>query len=203
VIDILLAAVAGYLLGSIPWGYLLPRLVSGVDIRKLGSGNMGAANVWRAVGLKAGIVVALLDVAKGFAAAVLGLWLGGEWAGLVGGIAAMAGHWRPLFLGFARGGKIVATTGGVVLALAPLAGLCAGVTWIAFFVATRYTSVASLAAALSLPLFGIIFGAPWSVVVFTAGAALVIVFLHRANIGRLAHGNENRFHLGRRQGSQA
>jgi glycerol-3-phosphate acyltransferase PlsY len=198
VAHLLIAAAVGYLLGSIPWGYLLPRFVAGIDIRTVGSGNMGAANVWRSVGLKAGIAVALLDVAKGFVPTLIGLWLGGEWAGLVGGIAAMVGHYRPLFLGFARGGKTVATTGGVVLALAPLAAVCAGVVWIAVLLASRYTSVASLSASLALPLFCIIFGAPWAVVGFTAGAAVAIIFLHRANIGRLRRRNENRIQLGRR-----
>ena len=99
-----------------PWGYWLPLLLRGVDIRTLGSGNPGATNVWRTLGFKFGIAVALLDIAKGAAAALLGLWLGGDLVGVLAGVAAMIGHWRPLFLGFARGGKIVATTGGVALA---------------------------------------------------------------------------------------
>jgi acyl phosphate:glycerol-3-phosphate acyltransferase len=201
--ELAIAAVAGYLLGSIPWGLLLPRLRSGVDIRAVGSGNMGAANVWRAIGFKWAVAVGFLDLLKGTAAAALGLWLGGEWAGLAGGIGAMLGHYRPLFLGFARGGKIVATTVGVVFALAPLSALCAAVVWWVLFLATRYTSVASMAAAVSLPLFGIVFGVAWPVVAFMAGAAAAIILLHRANIGRLLHGNESRFRLGRRQGSQA
>lgn len=201
--ELLIAAVAGYLLGSIPWGYLLPRVFRGIDIRQAGSGNMGAANVWRTLGFKWGFVVGILDLLKGTAAAVLGLAIGGEWAGLVGGIAAMAGHYRPIFLGFARGGKIVATTVGVALALAPLAALCAAAVWWVLFLVTRYTSVASMVAAVSLPLFGIVFGVPWPIVAFTVGAALAIILLHRANIGRLLHGNESRFSLGRRQGSQA
>ena len=138
---------AGYLIGSIPWGYLLSRLLTGVDIRTVGSGNLGAANVWRILGFKAGLAVALLDVGKGFAAALLGLWLSGELVGLLAGIAAMVGHWRPLFMGLARGGKMVATTGGVALALAPIACIAASGVWIASFLATRYTSVASLLAA--------------------------------------------------------
>jgi glycerol-3-phosphate acyltransferase PlsY len=201
--ELVLAGVVGYVLGSIPWGLLLPRLFRGVDSRTVGSGNMGAANVWRAVGFKWGFAVGVLDLLKGTAAAAFGLWLGGEWAGLVGGIAAMAGHYRPLFLGFKRGGKIVATTVGAVLALAPLAALCAAVVWWVIFLATRYTSVASMVAAVSLPLFGIVLGVAWPIVAFTAGAAVAIILLHRANIGRLLHGNENRFRLGRRQGSQA
>jgi glycerol-3-phosphate acyltransferase PlsY len=195
--DVLLI-LCGYLLGSMPWGYWLPRLLTGVNIRKIGSGNTGAANVWRTQGFKLGLSVALLDVAKGLAAALLGVWLGSELVGLLAGIAALVGHWRPLFMGFARGGKIVATTGGVALALAPLATLAAAAVWIAIFLVTRYTSVASLLAAATLPLFTLLFGASWLVVAFTAGAAVAIFALHRANIGRLLNRTENRFELGRR-----
>jgi glycerol-3-phosphate acyltransferase PlsY len=193
-----LLILGGYLLGSMPWGYWLPRLVRGVNIRTLGSGNTGAANVWRTQGFKLGLCVALLDLAKGVAAALLGIWLGGELVGLLAGVAALVGHWRPLFMGFARGGKIVATTGGVALALAPLASLAAGGVWIITFLVTRYTSVASLLSAATLPLFALLFGASWLVVAFTAGAAVAIFALHRANIGRLLNRTENRFKLGRR-----
>jgi glycerol-3-phosphate acyltransferase PlsY len=195
--DVLLI-LSGYLLGSMPWGYWLPRLVTGVNIRTVGSGNTGAANVWRTQGFKLGLSVALLDLAKGLAAALLGIWLASELVGLLAGIAALFGHWRPLFMAFARGGKIVATTGGVALALAPLATLAAAAVWIVTFLVTRYTSVASLLSAATLPLFALLFGASWLVVAFTAGAAAAIFLLHRANIGRLLNRTENRFELGRR-----
>ena len=195
--DVLLI-LSGYLLGSMPWGYWLPRIVTGVNIRKVGSGNTGAANVWRTQGFKLGLSVALLDLAKGLAATLLGVWLGSELIGLLAGIAALIGHWRPVFIGLGRGGKIVATTGGVALALAPLATLAAAAVWIVAFLATRYTSVASLLAAATLPLFAILFGASWLVVAFTAGAGVAIFALHRANIGRLLNRTENRFELGRR-----
>jgi glycerol-3-phosphate acyltransferase PlsY len=180
-----------------PWGYWLPLLLRGVDIRTLGSGNPGATNVWRALGFKFGIAVALLDIGKGAAAALLGLWLGGDLVGVLAGVAAMIGHWRPLFLGFARGGKIVATTGGVALAIAPLAALSAAAVWIAVFFLTRYASVASIAAAVSLPLWALLYGASWPVVAFTAGAALAILVLHRTNIRRLLAGEEHRVELRR------
>ncbi|TML35082.1 MAG: glycerol-3-phosphate 1-O-acyltransferase PlsY [Actinobacteria bacterium] len=195
--DVLLI-LSGYLLGSMPWGYWLPRILTGVNIRKIGSGNTGAANVWRTQGFKLGLSVALLDVAKGLAAALLGVWLGNELIGLLAGIAALIGHWRPLFIGFGRGGKIVATTGGVTLALAPFATLAVAGVWIATFLVTRYTSVASLLSAAALPLFAILFGASWLVVAFAAGAAVAIFALHRANIARLLNRTENRFELGRR-----
>src|SRR5207244_12079083 len=184
--DVLLI-LTGYLLGSMPWGYWLPRIFKGVNIRKVGSGSTGAANVWRTLGFKIGLGVALLDIAKGFAAALLGLWLGGEFVGLLAGIAALIGHWRPLFIGFGRGGKIVATTGGVTLALAPFATLAVAGVWIATFLVTRYTSVASLLAAAALPLFAILFGASWLVVAFAAGAAVAIFGLHPAHLACLPH----------------
>src|ERR671937_2079712 len=195
--DVLLI-LCGYLLGSMPWGYWLPRLVTGANIRTVGSGNTGADNVWRTQGFKLGLSVALLDLAKGLAAALLGIWLGSELVGLLAGIAALAGHWRPLFMGFARGGKIVATTGGGALPLVPLATLPAASLWIAAFLATRYTSVASLLSAATLPLLPPLFRASWLVVAFAAGAAVAIFALHRANIARLLSRTENRFELGRR-----
>jgi glycerol-3-phosphate acyltransferase PlsY len=193
----------GYLLGSMPWGYWLPRMIKGVDIRTLGSGNPGATNVWRSLGFKLGFAVALLDMAKGFAAALLGRWLGDDLIGVAAGVAASAGHWRPLFLGFAKAGKTVATTGGVGLAIAPFAALAAAAVWIVVFVATRYASVASMVAAVSLPVLAFAFGASWPVLAFTSGAAVAIVFLHRGNIARLARGTENRFVLRRRRSTAA
>jgi acyl phosphate:glycerol-3-phosphate acyltransferase len=180
-----------------PWGYWLPRLLRGIDIRTLGSGNPGATNVWRTLGFKLGITVALLDIAKGAGAALLGIWLGGDLVGVLAGIAAMVGHWRPLFLGFARGGKIVATTGGVALAVAPLAALSAAGVWLLVFFLTRYASVASIVAAVSLPLWALLYGASWPVVAFTAGAAAAILVLHRANVRRLLAGTEHRAALRR------
>jgi glycerol-3-phosphate acyltransferase PlsY len=180
-----------------PWAYWLPRALRGIDIRTLGSGNPGATNVWRTLGFKFGLAVALLDVGKGAAAALLGLWLGGDLLGVLAGVAAMIGHWRPLFLGFARGGKMVATTGGVALAVAPLPALAAAVVWLAVFFLTRYASAASILAAISLPLWALLFGEPWPVLAFTAGAALAIIVLHRTNVRRLLAGEENRIELRR------
>ena len=189
--DALLIA-AGYVLGSMPFGYWLPRALRGTDIRTVGSGNVGASNVWRTFGWRLGLPVLALDVAKGAAAALLGLLLAGEVVGVLAGSAAIVGHWRPLFLGLTRGGKVVATTGGVVIALAPLAGLCCAGVWLLVFLAFRYASLASLAAGASLPLFALLFDASWAVLGFTIGAAVAIVVLHRANLRRLVRGEEPR-----------
>jgi glycerol-3-phosphate acyltransferase PlsY len=183
---------AGYLLGSLPFGYWLPLAVRRIDIRTVGSGNVGASNVWRTCGARLGIAVLLLDVGKGLAAGLLGRYAGDELIGVLAGSAALVGHYRPLFLGFRRGGKIVATTGGVLLAIAPLVSLCAAAVWIVAFLATRYASVGSLAAGTSLPLFALAFGMSWPVVGFTIGAAVAIWVLHRGNIARLLHGEERR-----------
>src|SRR4249920_37117 len=130
-----LAIVGGYVLGSLPFGYWVPRLVRGEDIRTKGSGNVGASNVFRVYGRSLGVPVALLDLAKGFAAAALGLWAGGALIGVLAGAAAMVGHARPVFMRFQKGGKMVATAGGVALALAPLAAAACLVVWLVVFAA--------------------------------------------------------------------
>ncbi len=126
--------------------------------------------------------------------------LGGDVVAELAGVAALVGHWRPLFLRFAKGGKTVATTGGVALALATLPALAAAGTWILVFLLTRYASVASIVAGISLPLYALLFGATWPVLAFTAGAALAILVLHRTNIRRLLAGTENRIELRRPRG---
>jgi len=191
------AILGGYLLGSMPFGYWLPLFLRGEDIRAGGSGNVGATNVFRVYGRRLGSAVALLDVGKGLAAALLGLWAGGALVGVLAAGAAMLGHWRPAFLRFAQGGKTVATAGGATFALAPLAAVCCVGLWIAVFLLTRYASVASIVTALGLAVLVVVFGYPWPIVVFGIAGALVVVLLHRHNIGRLARGTEHRFDLGR------
>ena len=192
-----LFVLAGYLAGSIPTGYWLVRALRGEDIRKVGSGNIGATNVWRTYGAKLGVPVMALDVAKGFVPALLATIYVGHLAGVLAGGAAMLGHWRPLFMGFARGGKVVATCGGAFLGVAPLVGGIGAVVWILVFAVCRYASVASIAAAVSLPVAAAVLGEPWPVDVFACAAALAVLVLHRANIGRLRAGTETRFRFRR------
>jgi glycerol-3-phosphate acyltransferase PlsY len=194
---IVLLGLAGYVLGSLPWGYWLSRLLTGTDIRTVGSTNIGAANVWRTVGFKTFLAVVILDIGKGSAAAALGLAAGGRSGAVVAGTAALVGHWRPVFLGFKRGGKIVATTVGVALVMAPFASVTMAILWWAVLLATRYTSVASITSALALPALVLVFGGSWLESLFTLGAAAAIIVLHLANIERLRHGTENRvtFHI--------
>ena len=163
----------------------------------MGSGNIGATNVWRTYGARYGVPVMVLDTLKGFVPALLATVYVGALAGVIAGGAAMLGHWRPLFMGFARGGKVVATCGGAFLGVAPLVGGIGAVVWIVVFALFRYASLASIAAALSLPLAAVVLGEPWPVIVFAAVAALAVVVLHRPNITRLRTGTEKRFHFRR------
>ena len=192
-----LVILGGYLLGSMPFGYWVVLLVKGKDIRKVGSGNIGASNVWRTYGRWMGIPIVVLDVAKGFVPALVGALLVGELTAVLAGGAAMLGHWRPLFLRFQKGGKTVATGGGVFLGAAPLLGLIGVVVWIVVFLLSRYASLASIVAALSLPILAVGLGEPWPIVVFGVIAAVGVVLLHRPNIARLRAGTESRFRLRR------
>jgi acyl phosphate:glycerol-3-phosphate acyltransferase len=194
-------AVAGYVCGSMPWGYWLVRIFRGVDIRTQGSGNIGATNVWRVHGRRLGLPAVLLDTAKGFVPALVATKLEGHGAGVLAGGAAMLGHYRPLFLGFRKGGKMVATTGGAFLGVAPIVGGLGAGVWLLVFGLTRYASIASMTAAASLPLWSWLLGYPWPVIVFAGVAAAGVVLLHRANIGRLWRGEENRFRRGTRAAS--
>ena len=128
--------------------------------------------------------------------ALVGLELGGDWVGVLAGAAAMVGHARPVYLGFSKGGKMVATAGGVAFALAPLAALVCLAVWLVTFALLRYASLASIVTACALPLLCLAFGASWPVVGFTAVAALGVLALHRHNIRRLIAGTEPRFSRG-------
>ena len=188
-----LLVVAGYVLGSMPWGYWLVRLVKHEDIRQQGSGNIGGTNVWRVYGWRLGLPVVVLDTATGFVPAFVGALVVSDLAGVLAGGAAMLGHWRPLFLKWQRGGKVVATCGGAFLGVAPLVGGIGAAVWITAFLLFRYASLASILAALSLPLASVLLDEPWPVIVFAAVAAVAVVLLHRANIARLRAGTENKF----------
>lgn len=198
-IGIAASVLAGYLAGSLPFGYWLVRIGKHADIRTLGSGNIGASNVARVYGIKYGLVVTVLDVAKGFFPAFLATQYVGTLAGVLAGLAAMLGHARPIFLGFKKGGKMVATGGGAFIGVAPLPALiCLGV-WLVVFLLTRYPSVASIVTALSVVALTVAFGEPWPVIAFACVAAVAVIVLHRANLKRLRAGTEHRATLpGRR-----
>jgi len=191
-VDAILIA-GGYVAGSMPWGLWLVKLFRGEDIRTQGSGNIGATNVWRVYGRRLGLAAVFLDTAKGFVPAFVATKLEGHGVGVLAGGAAMLGHYRPLFLGFRKGGKMVATAGGAFLGVAPIVGGIGAGIWLLVFGATRYASVASMCSAVSLPLWSWLLGYPWPVTVFAAVAGCGVVLLHRANIKRLVRGEEHRF----------
>ncbi len=188
-----LVVLAAYLLGSVPFGYWVILALKHEDIRRVGSGNIGATNVWRTYGRGYGIPIVVLDVAKGFVPGLVGSLVSGPLVGALAGGAAMLGHWRPLFLKFGKGGKAVATAGGTFLGIAPVLGLAAVALWIVVFLLSRYASVASMAAAVSLPFVGLALGRPWPVIVFAALAGVAVLLLHRGNLTRLRAGTESRF----------
>jgi glycerol-3-phosphate acyltransferase PlsY len=188
-----LLVIAGYVMGSMPWGLWLVRLFRGVDIRTQGSGNIGATNVWRVHGRRLGLPAVLLDTVKGFVPAFVATKLESHGIGVLAGGAAMLGHYRPLFLRFRKGGKMVATAGGAFLGVAPIVGGIAAGVWLLMFGLTRYASVASVTSALSIPLWAWLVGYPWPVIAFAGVASVGVVLLHRANLRRLLHGEEHRF----------
>jgi glycerol-3-phosphate acyltransferase PlsY len=188
-----------YLLGSIPFGYLIVRSRGGGDVRQTGSGGTGATNVSRRAGKAAGVLTLLLDAAKGCVAVVIAKAVSGDdWVIAAAAIAALVGHIFPVWLSF-RGGKGVATGVGIFLLLAPIAVVCAGVVFVAIVALTRYVSLGSITAAILIPVF------VWLQSVFVVpvfdlrplliaamvGAAL-IVFAHRGNIQRLVSRTESR-----------
>lgn len=194
---------AAYLLGSIPFGYLIVRLTAGADVRETGSGGTGATNVTRRAGKVSGVVTLLLDAAKGTAAVVLASWLlhtdyavNGPVAGAA--VAVIVGHCFPIWLGF-RGGKGVATGVGVFLVLAPWALLCAGVIFLLVVSLSRYVSLGSIIATAAFPLLVALQnffvrplpGFRYVMCVAVVGGSL-IVFMHRANIARLWQGTESK-----------
>jgi glycerol-3-phosphate acyltransferase PlsY len=186
-----------YVVGSIPAAYIAGRL-AGVDLRQVGSGNLGATNVTRVLGWKVGLPVYLFDTAKGALPTLLlpGLFgvASSRWWALAYGVGAIAGHVRPVFLLGRGGGKGVATAGGVFLALAPLATLASLAVFVAALAATGYVSLGSLLAAVALPATLLAVQGPRSpVFVASALVGLFVWYTHRANIGRLRRGEESRF----------
>jgi acyl phosphate:glycerol-3-phosphate acyltransferase len=190
--NLLAAAVLGYLLGSIPFGLLVTRLAGLGDIREIGSGNIGATNVLRTGSKSAAALTVLLDLAKGFAAVVIASgW--GENAALLAAAGAIIGHMFPVWLGF-RGGKGVATALGVVMALAWPVALTAALVWLAAALVFRYSSLAALLAAVVGAAVAPFVADPLTAAVI-AGIALLIILRHHANIRRLISGTESRISL--------
>jgi glycerol-3-phosphate acyltransferase PlsY len=187
----MLAVILAYLTGSVPFAFLLARRV-GIDVRRSGSGNVGAANVLRTTSTWRGIAAMALDVAKGAAAVLLaGLTTGGAGTVAASGAAAVVGHIYPVWLRF-HGGKGVAVAAGVFAVLTPVATGIATALFLITVWLTRYVSLGSIAATLALPPAAWLAGAPTAVVVAAAGSGSLILFRHRANLRRLLAGTERR-----------
>ena len=186
-----------YLMGSIPFGYIIVRVTAGADIRKTGSGNIGATNVYRK-SRSAGVVTLLLDAGKGYLAVMIAAWISGDgvWTGIAA-LCVMIGHVFTVWLRF-RGGKGVATGCGAFLAVAPQAIAATLVVFILILVFTRYISAASIAAAALFPFWALLLGCPTAIVAWAAPGCVLIIVKHHQNIRRLFAGTENRFSIGRR-----
>ena len=198
-----LLVVAAYFLGSIPFGYLIVRSTGGGDVREMGSGGTGATNVTRRAGRWAGVLTLVLDAVKGVVAVTLARWLltddfGFNWWVAAAAVAVILGHMFPVWLSF-RGGKGVATGLGVFLSLSPLAVAVAVVLFVVIVWMTRYVSLGSIIATAAMPLCIWLLGLrgssatnPAPLVTTAITASALIVFMHRANIGRLWRGTENK-----------
>lgn len=202
-----IAGLAGlsYLVGSIPAGYIVAR-IAGIDIRKVGSGNIGATNVVRLLGKQYGYPVFLFDFLKGVFAVKMSIFIlnhcgaafaSPELCGIIGGSCCVIGHSYPVWLGF-KGGKGVATSGGVIVAMMPWVALSGGIVWLVVFWLTRYVSVASIAAAISFPVAAgalLWFGQLRAALLFYFSLilAVIVVVRHRTNLSRLFQGTEQRF----------
>lgn len=192
--QVIIAVLISYLIGSIPSGFLLTKYVMKKDVRQYGSGNIGATNVARVMGLKSGILVAVFDILKGFLGVLVGQAILGSSlsaAILVVAAAAIAGHDWSIFLGFS-GGKGVATTFGVILRLYPLAFLIYALIWLLLVLTTRYVSLGSIIGSMSLPLTLYFSSYDTTNVFFAALLSLFVLYTHRENIKRLLKGEENR-----------
>ena len=187
-----LLIIAAYLIGSIPTGLIIGKLIWKKDLRRFGSHNIGATNAWRILGKKAGLLIFLLDFLKGQIGVLLGACIyATPGAMVIGGLFAMLGHIFPIFLGF-KGGKGVATGLGVIAALMPKVTAIVVIVWLVLTLITRYVSVGSIVAALLTPILAACFKEPAAFFSFALAAAVIIVWRHRENIQRLKIGRENK-----------
>lgn len=188
----LIAAAIAYLIGSIPSGLILGKLIWHTDLRRYGSHNIGATNAWRTLGKVSGIVIFLADSFKGQAGVWIGLALiGTPLAAVLCGLAVIVGHSFSLFLRF-HGGKGVATSLGVLTMLMGNVTLIVFLVWLIVVYMTRYVSLGSVLAGVLTPILAAAFGYPLEYLLFTILAAALVILRHRENIGRLLHGTENK-----------
>lgn len=188
---------AAYVIGSIPFSFLVARCWKGIDIRRYGSGNVGTTNVWRIAGPSAGIIALAGDLGKGLAAVLLARHFGGSWLVTLAGAAVLAGHSWPLFLGF-KGGKLIATAAGVFAAISFPVIACSAVIWFALVAVFRYISLASILGIISIPILMAAFHLDFPYLLLGIFAAVFAVYKHIPNIKRLVAGTEPRINLRKR-----
>ena len=196
---IVTSVLAAYLIGAIPFSYIIGRLLKGIDIRDYGSGNVGATNIMRTVGKVPGIIALLLDVSKGaLAAAVIpllfynpGMQISEPFFKVILGLVAVCGHIWTIFLRF-KGGKGVATSIGVFLGLAPFVTASGLIVWLILAGIFRYVSLSSIAMAISLPIFMLLYKRPVEYTILSVVLCVFIIYKHKANISRLLQGKEYR-----------
>lgn len=185
-----------YLIGSIPVSYLVARYSKGIDIRRYGSGNVGTTNVWRNAGPAAGVIAFAGDVCKGVLAVILARHFGGDLLVVLASMAVLAGHSWPVFLGF-KGGKMVATSFGVILSISPAVAIIAISIWFVVVVITRYVSVGSLVAVISTPILMLAFHLQRPYLAVGIFVAAFVVYKHVPNIKRLVAGTEPKIGRGK------
>lgn len=181
--------IAGYLIGSIPFSYLIARYWKGIDIRKCGSGNVGMTNVWRNAGPVAGVLAFVGDFGKGVLVVILAKHYGSPLLVAGSGMAALAGHSWPVFLGF-KGGKLVATGVGIIAAISFPVGALTMVIWLVVVGLSRYVSAGSITAVVSIPLLMLVFRLEWPYLAVGVFFAAFAVYKHIPNLKRLVGGTE-------------
>lgn len=193
---LILVGILSYLIGSIPFSYLIPKWIGKIDIRLHGSGNTGTTNVVRTLGMKVGVLAFIGDFLKGLVPTLVGLlWLG-EIGGIVGALLSVIGHCYPVWLSF-KGGKGVATSAGVMLVLLPDLFLMLLIVQFSVILLTRYMSLASIISALLLPILAFVFSKSTPLLYFSLVLGIFVIYRHRSNLKRLIQGTESK--LGKKQ----
>lgn len=187
----IIVVIISYLLGSVPFAYIMIRLFKGIDIRKVGSGNVGSTNALRTAGKRVALATLLGDLLKGLAAAWIGLQTSGEMLAAVCVLAAVIGHCWPVFIGF-KGGKGMATTAGAILLLMPKVFLFLAIIFVLIVFFSRYVSLASVSVAVLLPLTALFLSQPGSYLLVSVILTVLVIYRHRENIERLRNGNERK-----------
>lgn len=194
----IIVILCSYIIGSIPSGLILGKTFWNVDLREHGSKNIGATNAWRTLGKLPGFIVFVADLLKGMIGVYLGMLLvGTSTAMIIGGIVAIIGHSLSLFLKF-KGGKGVATGLGVIIMLMPIVSAIVFIIWLVIAMISKYVSLASIIAAICVPIFAFVLGMPFEFVAFGVVAAVFVIYRHKSNIGRLMNGTENKIKAGKR-----